>query len=222
MITSRWASAVLAIAVLVVTAGASAQDVGAPAPSGRSSTRLAVQGRLDLLNILGSEGGIDAGFIDVPLSLLPIITGGFRFDRLFVGAGFGFYGYSASDCDDSSCDSGEDFSGFGWSFAPMLSYDILSEREAAGYILGSVNLLSINSSSSERIEDGMETSNRDADFGWGLNLGLGVRGHVSEGVSIGTEWGWGFVSITPGNADEDSAFVHAIFGAIVFEASVGI
>src|SRR5690349_17836274 len=148
MITSRWSRAVLACAVVLLAAASeSAQDVAAdPAMGGggggrRGGVRIAVQGRLDLLNTLGNETGIDVGGgFDVNGSLLPVITGGLRFDSLFLGAGLGFYGYSYTDCNDDSCDSGASHSGFGWSFVPTVTFDILREPEAAGYLLGSLTL----------------------------------------------------------------------------------
>ena len=225
MIKSRMAGAVLAGALLFAASGAAAQDVGATGGTGGGGgVRIAVQARIDGLNLVGAETGFDVGGGGgfQLISFMPLITGGVRMDRLFLGAGFGFYGFSYEDCEGSSCDDGSSTSASGWSLAPMVQFDLLSEREAAGYLLASLTLASVGATSTEDIRTGMTTDDADAIFVWGLNLGVGVRGKITDGIAIGTEWGWGFATWSDNRDEDDSAFIHGIFGTLMFEASVGL
>ena len=49
-----------------------------------------------------------------------------------------------------------------------------------------------------------------------------ARGKINEGIAIGTEWGWGFLTGNDPEQEEDSFFIHGIFGILMFEASVGL
>ena len=129
------------------------------------------------------------------------------------GLGFGFSGFSTDE------ENGPDeTSRSGWSFSPLASYDVLRDRVAALSLLGWINRASLGETEACNA-GGCDDLNNDA-FGWGLSLGAGLRGFVSEGLALGGEFGWGFLNIS---ADAgDNAFAHGIFGNIFLEASIGL
>jgi hypothetical protein len=180
--------------------------VYAPRPS-YSSARLGLQGRLDALNMI-AEGETAlagpsqfAGFLFV-----PIVTPGFRFldERLYLGLGFGFGGY------DDENGAAADSSRSAFSLSPLAMYDVLTDRYAALALGGWLNVLVL----------GEEENQDDDGFGIGLNIAAGIRGKISPGLAIGSEFGWGFINISRDN--DDDRFFHGLFGTILFEASVGI
>lgn len=184
--------------------GASA-NVSAPSASSGSG-RLGLQGRFNALNMI-TEGTIvgPGGDVDRLLSSLfvPIVTPGFRFleDRLYLGLGFGFGGYDVDNTDQGRT---------GFSFSPLAMYDVLVDRYAALSLGGWFNFLIL----------GEENNQNDDAFGIGLNLAAGIRGKISPGLAIGSEFGWGFMNVSWDNDVE--VFLHGVFGTILFEATVGI
>jgi hypothetical protein len=197
--------------ILAGNAAAQTEDVSAsgkvyaPPPS-YSSARLGLQGRFNALNMITQGDVVAAGpFPDNVIGSLfvPIVTPGFRFleERLYLGLGFGFGGYDIEDTDESRS---------AFDFSPLAMYDVLTDRYAALSLGGWLNLLILG-----------ESDNRNDDaFGIGLNLAAGIRGKISPGLAIGSEFGWGFINIAWDNNQE--VFVHGLFGTILFEASVGI
>jgi len=232
----------MALGLALMAAPALAQDqaaVGAP-PSRSSGLRIAVQGRLDALNIAGLENGYNLNVgggpdLVIPITFVPQVTLGVRLldTRLFLGLGFGFFGASESQCGGSAggcADEETTASTSGFELSPLASFDLLQDpaRIAALYLVGWLNLASLGGYTVERVTPGRtDTTTVDADFYWGLNIGVGVRGNITPAVAIGTEWGWGFLSTsndggTPGPADDQSNFIHGVFGTIFLEASVGL
>jgi len=215
-------------AVVLVGVGASQAQAQETAPRS-SGVRLALQGRLDALNLFGVRAFDTTGIPDVvvPGSFVPIVTPGVRLvdGRLFVGLGLGFYGGSVSQCRNPACDEEDTWSVSGWSLSPLASFDLLNDTFGALYLLGWLNFADINSISREDVRPGMTTrTDWDGQFWWGLNVGAGVRGILGPGLAIGGEFGWGFATTSyqdPGGED-NSMFVHGLFGIILFEASVGI
>jgi len=173
-----------------------------------SSVRLALQGRYDAINVIGpSIFGDNAP----DYSLVPLMTPGVRLinDRLFLGLGFGFTGYSA--------DSGNvENSRSAVSFCPTAFYDLISEPGAALSLGGWLSIASV-SDSETCVGDNCSDAG-DGELGWGLNLAAGLRGKLMPGLALGGEFGWGFLSVS-NNTD---VFFHGVFGNILLEASVGL
>lgn len=233
-------SSLVVVSALVASTPAAAQQPAAqPASSsGGGGVRIALQGRLDALNVAGLEGGYTiggGGGVTIPLSFVPQITAGVRLvdTRLFLGLGFGFFGASESECAGSmgGCADMETIvstSGFG--LAPLVSFDLLRDASRLGalYLLGWLNLASFGGQTVETIRPGAtDKRTTDNDFWWGLNVGAGVRGNITPSLAIGTEWGWGFATTsndggTAGPADDTSLFIHGVFGTIFLEASIGL
>jgi len=181
-------------------------NVGAPRASS-SSGRLGLQGRFNALNMI-TQGAVVVGGgagVDSLISSLfvPIVTPGFRFleERLYLGLGFGFGGYDVEDTEQGRT---------AFAFSPLAMYDVLTDRYAALSLGGWFNFLIL----------GEEDDQNDDAFGIGLNLAAGIRGKISPGLAIGSEFGWGFMNVAWDNDYE--VFVHGVFGTILFEASVGI
>jgi opacity protein-like surface antigen len=185
---------------------------------GGGGVRLALQGRLDAINMLSFASpavGLGDGIAAAGDRLLvPIVTPGVRLldeSRLFLGAGFGFAGVSAETGPNEESRSG-------WSFSPLVSYDVITDDSAAFSLLGWFNLAKLGET--ERCTAaGCQDQNNDR-FGWGLSLAAGLRGFVSRGLAIGAEFGWGFldINIDPGT----DVFVHRVFGNIFIEGSIGL
>ena len=184
--------------------------VYAPRPTS-SSARLGLQGRFNALNMI-TDGSLlftdaDSSYGDVvgPL-FVPIVTPGFRFldERLYLGLGFGFGGFDFED------PAGNDTSRSAFAFSPLAMFDVLTDRYAALSLGGWLNMVIL----------GETNDNNDDAFGIGLNLAAGIRGKISPGLAIGSEFGWGFVNVAWDN--ENEAFFHGLFGTVLFEASVGI
>jgi hypothetical protein len=182
---------------------------------GGDGIRLGLQGRIDAINLVGLADPDD--FVEQRRLFVPIVTPGVRLlddNALFLGLGLGFSGASSEDAD------GDEESRSGWSLSPLASYDVLRDDVAALALLGWINLASLGESEvCDGGGGGCTDANNDA-FGWGLSLGAGVRGLLSEGLAIGAEFGWSFLDISPDAGG--SVFVHGLFGNIVFEASVGL
>jgi len=193
---------------------------------GGSGVRLGIQGRLSVVNVItiadpsfGPGGGL-------PVNAVPIATLGLHLiDRLFIGIGFGFYGFSVTDCAPSGCFDEENTDTWsGWGFSPLVSFDVLKDVDlGALYIVGWLNFVDY-ARSEENVMAGVTTTTTFPDqLWWGLNLGIGVRGNLTEAIGIGTEWGWGFMTYSDElDRDPDSEFAHGIWGTILFDASVGL
>ena len=65
---------------------------------------------------------------------------------------------------------------------------------------------------------GGRASENDDLFAVGLSLGAGLRGFLTEGVALGGEFGWGFLSSS--QDDGGDVFVHGIFANLLLEASI--
>ncbi len=232
-------SSFLVVTALVSAAPAAAQDQPAAASSGGGGVRIALQGRVDALNIAGLDNGFTlgggGGALTIPLTFVPQVTAGVRLvdTRLFLGLGLGFFGASSSECAGSSggcADEETTTSTSGFGLAPLVSFDLLRDpaRIAALYILGWLNLASFGGQTVETVRPGMtDTRTTDNDFWWGVNAGIGVRANISPAFAVGTEWGWGFATTsndggTAGPPDDSSLFIHGIFGTIFLEGSIGL
>jgi hypothetical protein len=179
---------------------------------GGDGLRLGIQGRIDAINLVAIAD--PDPFLSQRRLLVPIVTPGVRLlddNELFLGLGLGFSGYSSENGPNEDSRSG-------WSLSPLATYDVLKDDVAALALLGWINLASLGETE-DCDAGGCEDQNDDA-FGWGLSLGAGVRGFVSEGLAIGGEFGWGFLDI--GYDAGADVFVHGVFGNIFLEASVGI
>lgn len=182
---------------------------------GGDGLRLGIQGRLDAVNMLRIAD--PDSFLTERRLLVPIVTPGVRLlddNELFLGLGLGFSGYSNSTGPDEQSRSG-------WSLSPLVTFDVLKDDVAALALLGWINLAKLGET--ENCDaGGCMSANNDA-FGWGLSLGAGVRGFVSEGLALGGEFGWGFLDIGyDGGGGPDDVFIHGVFGNIFLEASVGL
>jgi hypothetical protein len=179
---------------------------------GGEGLRLGIQGRIDAINLVAIAD--PDPFLSQRRLLVPIVTPGVRLlddNELFLGLGLGFSGYSSENGADEDSRSG-------WSLSPLATYDVIKDDVAALALLGWINLASLGETE-DCDAGGCDDQNDDA-FGWGLSLGAGVRGFVSEGLAIGGEFGWGFLDI--GYDAGADVFVHGVFGNIFLEASVGI
>ena len=106
---------------------------------------------------------------------------------------------------------------------PLATFDLLSDEYAALSLLGALNIGSLGESETCGNGPGgaMTCVQSDDDaFGFGLTLGAGIRGMITQGLALGGEFGWGFLSIAADPAGD--TFVHGIFGNLTLEASVGI
>jgi hypothetical protein len=200
--------------------GSSSGGVSADASSG-SSFYLELQGRLDAFNVAGVEGlsldsGTGGGTLTAPA--IPFVTAGVRLleGDLFVGLGFGFA--QASRTTSGPAPAGDVESSRGaFMLVPVATYDFLGEGPAALYGLGMLKLGAIGSGEDDGGPD------VESGFWWGLNLGVGIRGDITEYVSAFSELGWGFShgSWEAGDID-NSRFVHGLFGTLGLAVRVGL
>lgn len=180
---------------------------------GGGNPRLALQLRLNAVNVLEVSNVVDNRVLDS--TAVPLVTPGVRLldSKLFIGVGLGFNGVSSEDED------GDEMSQSGFTVSPLGSYDLLVDDSAALSLLGWLNLSSL--SETEVCDSDGTCVDLETDvFAWGLNLGVGVRGFISPGLAIGGEFGWGFLSASA-DAGGD-VFGHGLFGNLLFEASIGI
>lgn len=211
-----------------IEAGATTRtyDASASSSSSSSSLRIGLQLRLDALNVLGpvdstrttpgatGAGGSAREGIGRRL-LVPLAAAGVRFldQRLFLGAGIGFHGWSTEN------QPGAEASQSGFGISPLAQFDVLRESGAALSLGGALHLASL--SETETCEpDGDCMKNNDGASGVGLSLGAGVRGLITPGLALGGDLGWGFLSLS--GDDDASAFVHGIYAAILLEATIGV
>ncbi|MCA9601541.1 MAG: hypothetical protein KC417_05945, partial [Myxococcales bacterium] len=176
--------------------------------SGHSDVRLAIQARLDALNLVHEMGGA----LGAVTPLTPFATIGVRIldERLFLGAGLGFAGGSRDVA------AGAEQGRAAFAFTPVASFDVLTTEFAALYFIGMFNLISLGETSTDTAA-GSANANDDV-FGIGLNAGAGIRGKINESLAIGGEFGWGFSAL---NGPGDS-FDHGFWGTLMFEASIGL
>lgn len=182
-----------------------------PGGSRGGGLRLGLQLRLNAANVLEFNNVVGNGLADS--NRVPVVTPGVRLvdGKLFVGAGFGFNGYSLE------AQNGDEESRSGFAFSPLGSFDVLSSSAAALSVLAWLNFASLGET--ENCDGDCTDANDDA-FGWGLNLAAGIRGFVSEALSIGAEFGWGFLNVSADQGED--VFTHDIFGALLIDASVGL
>lgn len=194
---------------------AASADPGFEEPSsGSSGARLGIQGRIDALNVLDLVSPIRQGIGPA----VPIVTPGVRFvdGKLFLGLGLGFVG---GRNDTGGGGGGADRGQSGFSLSPLVSYDVLSDAAAALHLGGWFNIASLGEEEDCNAAGVCaDDPNSDAS-GLGLNLAAGIRGKLSEGLAIGGEFGWGFMS---GSVGPQDYFNHGLFGTLLFEASVGL
>jgi hypothetical protein len=205
------------------SANANADSDQASRPSlrsgGDSDTRIGIQLRLDAVNTLRFAEPDQIGASLGQRLLVPIVTPGVRLldeGALFIGLGFGFASY------DGPMGGTDEFSRSGFSITPLGTYDLLRDDAAALSLLAAINLGSLGETEScDNTNAGQSCIQGDNDeFGFGIDLGVGVRGIIVEGLALGAEFGWGFLSRS---ADPDNdTFEHAVFGNLLLEASVGI
>lgn len=190
--------------------------------SATSGLRLAIQGRINV------QSALENGIVGTARPVVPTATVGVRLldQRLFLGLGLGFGALSTSNCGNMGCDADKTTRSQSYfSLSPLATFDLLREEFGALYLAGWFNFLSYSAVHVEHTGDpAVETGGGS---GVGLNLALGLRGFITRGVSLGTEWGWGFVSATDdgdrtGDPDDTSTFVHGIFGTVVVEGSIGL
>jgi opacity protein-like surface antigen len=180
-------------------------------------TRLALQLRLDAINLiaLAEPDDLDTGPLPSRQLLVPVATPGVRLlpqGALFIGVGIGFA--------NASSDNGpNEQSQTGFSITPLVSYDIVTDSDAALSLLAMLDLASLGET--EECDAGGCMDQNDDAFGIGLGVGAGVRGKLSPGLALGGELGWGFLSVDRDGAD-DSEFVHGIFANLLLEASVAL
>ncbi|MFW6197658.1 MAG: hypothetical protein ACOC5B_02220, partial [Myxococcota bacterium] len=150
-----------------------------------------------MLNFFDFTGG---------LTLDAAVAPGFRLanDRLFLGLGVYFFGLENDT--------------HGVAGTPTMTLDLLQHEWASLHVVSWVPVGTLI----DEVEGG---DTQTAPF-IGANIGLGIKGKISEGISIGTEWGWGFAFFFEANDtdifDRDTEFVHSAFGTILFEAAIGL
>jgi hypothetical protein len=182
---------------------------------GDGGVRLGIQLRLDAINALdGFDSTRGVAAIGRRL-LVPLVAPGVRLldDKLFIGLGLGLHGRAFEN------DAGAEESQSGFGLSPLVTFDLLRDGFAALHLLAAINLASIGESET-CTPMGVCTDNNDGVTGIGLTLGAGVRGLIGAGLSLGAEFGWGFLSSSADN--DDSLFVHGLFGALILEASIGL
>ena len=182
---------------------ASAQETGV-APAGNSGLALEMQGRLSILS--------DFGVGQNSPRFLPPVAIGLRLleGRLFVGLGLVYDSVRAKACGGGTCVTNRDGHLFG--VAPVVTYDILSRGAAHLYPMATLTFA--------RTDLFLE----DDDFAWGANLGLGIRGDLGDAISIGSEWGWGFLRSGHdyGGGGTGSIMAHGFWGTITMSARIGL
>lgn len=189
-----------------------ARRTGGYGSAGSGGTRIGLQLRIDAVNVLAASGSTVNGVSGN--DYVPLAMPGVRFldGRLYLGLGLGFQ-YSSEELDN-----GDEESRSGFTLSPGASYDVLGDDSAALSVGGWLNIASLGET--EECDGGGCSNNNDDQTGLGLTLAAGVRGKLLEGLAIGGEFGWGFLSISEDAGDD--TFVHAIVATILFEATVGI
>lgn len=190
--------------------GGGGGDFGDSGGGGGGGLRLALQFRLDAIDLVAAADPIQAG---LGRNMVPLVTPGVRIldNKLFLGLGLGFAAFSADNM-------GAETSRSGFSLSPLASYDLIDGSAGALALVGWFNYVSLGSTEN-CAPNGMCMEQNDDRSGVGLNLGVQIRGKLNESLAIGSEWGWGFLSTSQGGTD---TFTHGIFGTLLFEGSVGL
>lgn len=206
-----------------IEAGDTTRASASYSSSNRSSSdgiRLGMQIRLDALNVLGpiDTSGAPSGRPSDGVArrlLVPLAAVGVRLvdQRLFLGAGIGFYGWSTEN------DAGAESSQSGFGLSPLAQFDVLRDTAGALSLGGALHIASLSESETCN-PAGVCMEQNDGGTAVGLSLGAGVRGFITPGLAIGGDFGWGFLSIS--GDEESSAFIHGIYAALMVEATVGL
>ncbi|MGD8858524.1 MAG: hypothetical protein PVI30_00830 [Myxococcales bacterium] len=186
----------------------------ASASGGGGEVRLGVQARIDAFNTLATtDTGQGALNLDEGGLLVPLVAPGVRFldGRLFLGLGLG---YQSISIDNGNVEESRG----GWTFSPLATFDLLSDDVASLSLDGWLNLGSLGET--EECDNNGCTTDNDNATTIGINLGAGVRGHLTPGLAIGGEFGWSFTSVSVDSGSDVS--LHGLFGTILIEASVGL
>lgn len=218
----------------LVAASASAQDAaaaGAPAYSAapsshRSAVQLAFQGRINAMGYLAPKTN---DLLSAIQTITPYVTPGVRLidGRLFVGVGIGFGAFSSEECQDTCADYDRISQNY-FALSPMAFFDILRAGPASLYAGGWFSFAPISSVTFEtRRASTTVTNERDGGTAIGVNLGVGIRAQLVEGLAIGTEWGWGLASYSDDGAETGvardlSTTLHGLFGTVMIEGSIGL
>lgn len=180
--------------------------------------RVGVQARLDALNSLDFSAPDVADVNEATLAgrhlLVPLITPGVRLldGTLFLGLGLGLAGASLDTGAMSTSRSG-------FSLTPMGHYDLLVQGPVSLSLGGWLNFAHLGETENCNAADVCGTANDDV-TGWGLSLAGGLHAWLMPGLSLGSEFGWGFLSLS--NDAGTDLFVHGLFGTIQLEVSIGI
>jgi hypothetical protein len=237
---TRWSAAVVALGCMPGLAAAQVRqsgksggnadiELGATLPSqvernagadhqdshGRDDElRIGLQLRVDAARMF------DGGDVDGPTVagakalLVPVVAPGVRWldGRLFTGLGLGLYGASVEQGAGS-----QSRGGFGLS--PVATYDLLGQDAITLSVGGWLTFASLGETETCTAGDNCQDNNDDV-TAWGLSAVGTIRGALMRGLSLGGEFGWGFLDFS---ADEGTdSFVHSLFGALVLEATIGI
>ena len=227
----------------VSTSASTSSSSSAPPPmmrssSSSSSVRLAMQGRIDALNIVqlasplsnGNNAGSQSTMLGRSL-MTPAITPGVRLiaaplldfldahegvrlidTRLFLGLGLGF-GHADWDAGNQSASQS------GFSMVPTATFDVLSGADAALSLGAMFTFASIGET--EICGANTCTNANDNASGMGLTGLVGLRGKITESVALGTDFGWGFLKVNrSGNLPDE--FIHGLVGMFMLEASLGL
>jgi len=212
----------LFVSILLVSATAAAQEAAPTStPNRRSAVQLAFQGRINAMGYL-----VPTRNLAQLQTITPYVTPGVRLidGRLFVGLGIGFGGFSSTNC-MATCDDYTNTSQSYFALSPMAFFDILRAGPASLYAGGWFSFAPISSVSAET--SGGPTFETESATAFGVNLAVGIRGQIVEGLSIGTEWGWSFTSLSsdggePGENDDETTSLHGIFGTVMVEGAINL
>lgn len=189
--------------------------------SSSSGVRLAMQGRIDALNIVqlasplsnGNNAGSQSTMLGRSL-MTPAITPGVRLidTRLFLGLGLGF-GHADWDAGNQSASQS------GFSMVPTATFDVLSGADAALSLGAMFTIASIGET--EVCGGNTCTNVNNNASGMGLTGLVGLRGKITESVALGTDFGWGFLKVSRDGNNPDE-FIHGLVGMFMLEASLGL
>jgi hypothetical protein len=180
----------------------------------KDELRIGLQLRVDAARMF------DGGDLDGPTVagakalLVPMVAPGVRWldGKLFTGLGLGLYGASV----DQGAGS-QSRGGFGLS--PVATYDLLRQDPITLSLGGWLTFAHLGETEACTAGDNCQDNNDDV-TAWGLSAVAGIRGALMRGLSLGGEFGWGFLDTSA--AEGNDSFVHSLFGALVLEATIGI
>jgi len=220
--TSIFAATLLT--ALLFTATALAQEPSVAPPSRRSGVRLALQGRMDAMAYT-----VPTDVLGELRSVTPYATPGVRLidGKLFVGLGLGFGSVDVTTCEDT-CDDFESVSQSYFTLSPMVFFDVLQAGPASLYAGGWFSFAPISAATVEIRRGAMTTIvETEEATAIAVNLAVGIRGQIVEGLAIGTEWGWAFTSASndgreTGPRDDTTLTQQGLFGTVMIEGSIGL